>query len=164
MQWVVNQRRKIYMIIKKTMEKALCLVMLTLCVVMAYVTTVQANNYTDTTWSFSVSNSTATHITSARKKEDTSKVYIKNLASSDNTVSVSILGSASKNGEYDNYTFNTGSTIRLTPYEIAPGTYKYMSSEVHEKCGEGAYAKLSITAYYTGNYNGLWSPDNKNGY
>ena len=148
----------------KTIEKALCLVMLTLCVVMAYVTTVQANNYTDTTWSFSVSNLSATHTTSAREKEDTSKVYIKNLASSAQFVAVSIMGSSSKSGYYEDCTYNSSGVVVTQPYDIAAGTYKYMSSTVYEKCGTGAYAKLSMTAYYTGNYNGLWSPDNKNGY
>ena len=148
----------------KTIEKTLCLVMLTLCVVMAYVTTVQANNYTDTTWSFSVTNSTATHITPARTKKDTSKVYIKNLASSDNTVHVSIYGRKDTDVGFTNYTYNTSGVATLQPYTVAPNTYKYMSSQVYEKCKPNAYARLSITAYYTGNYNGLWSPDNKNGY
>ena len=118
----------------KTIEKTLCLVMLTLCVVMAYVTTVQANNWEDVTWSFRVSNSTATEETDPRIKEDTSKVYIKNLSSSADSVHVSILGRKGTSGSFEDYTYNTSGVTILQPYTVAPNTYKYMSSQVYEKC------------------------------
>ena len=81
------------------------------------------------------------------------------------TINASIYGRKNSTSTPKDCTFNSGSNIsRYYPYSIAPGAYKYMSSTVYEEFGSGAYAFIEMNVYTTGKYNGLWSPDNKNGY
>ena len=140
---------------------------ITMCMVLigANIVSVKAANYQDKPWSFTVSQP-STYYTDFENKEDESKVYVKNYASSPAKVAVSIYGKCSDCADSTkrDCTYNNETTVRLTPYEIEPGKYKYCSSTVRETYGSLAQAQISLTGYYSGTYSGAWSPDNYNGY
>lgn len=153
----------------KLMKKSSGIIVAICCVFMlgVNVLTVYGANWYDNDWTV-VACPTGTSYTEKEEKEDTSKVYIKNYADSPASVCVSIYGWNKILGE-GNCTYNSAYSYKKTPFEIAAGQRKYCSSTVYEdydinSSSNPAYAYLGITAYYSGTYHGLWSPDNLNGY
>ncbi|MBQ8043834.1 MAG: hypothetical protein IJ272_06780 [Clostridia bacterium] len=140
---------------------------ITMCMVLigANIVSVKAANYQDTSWSFSISQP-STHYTSFRNKEDSSKVYVKNYASSPAKVAVLIYGKCSDCADSTkrDCTNNTAAVVNNYPFEINPGTYMYCNNTVKKTYGDLAMAQISLTGYSSGTYSGVWSPDNYYGY
>ena len=140
---------------------------ITMCMVLigVNVASVKAANYQDKPWSFTVSQP-STYYTSFRDKDDSSKVYVKNYASSPAKVAVSIYGKCSDCADSTkrDCTNNTTAVVNTYPFEINPGTYMYCNNTVKKTYGDLAQAQISLTGYYSGPYSGVWSPDNYNGY
>lgn len=118
---------------------------------------VYANNYTDSNFSFSMSNSM--QYTSARSKTDTSKLYMKcnSVSASNATYTAHAIGT--------NSTSNTGSDCsRGYTYSFGAGTAYYMTSWVKEN--GYSFARIGATPNYSYSFSasGVWSPDNYNKY
>ncbi len=120
-------------------------------------TTVFANNYTDSNFSFNMNNKM--RCTNARAKTDTSKLYMKC-----NSVSIN-------NATYTAHAIGTNSTSatgtdcsRGYTYNFGAGTAHYMTSWVKESGYK--YARIGASPNYSYSYtaSGVWSPDNYNKY
>lgn len=116
-----------------------------------------ANNYTDTDYKFVMQNSM--EYTSARKKTDTSKLYMKC-----NSISV-------KNASYTAHAIGTNSKNVIgadcskgRTYNFTAGTSRYMTSWVKENGYK--YARIGASSNYSYKFiaKGVWSPDNYNRY
>ena len=117
---------------------------------------VYANNYKDTTFSFSYYADGTDQAISPRTKQDNTASYMKNNASStDLMVSVAGTNSSSK---YSGINPNRCSGVCLIP----KGSYRYMSNNVY---GNYTYAYLVMGAddKRTHTVSGKWSPDNISG-
>ena len=118
---------------------------------------VLANNYTDTSFSFTYGNSMK--YTSARTKMDTSKLYMK-------------CNSVSKSGaSYTAHAIGTNSSSSIGTncsrgytYNFGAGTTYYMTSWVKENGYSMARIGASPNYSYGFSARGVWSPDNYNGY
>ena len=119
---------------------------------------VLANNWEDTNFSFTFNN--AQKYTAARKKEDTSKMYMKcNSITANRSYTAHAIGckTASSSDRVDcsrgyAYTFNSA------------GQHYYMTNFVKENGYN--YARIAANPNYANQFSasGVWSPDNVNGY
>ena len=127
----------------KLMKKSSGIIVAICCVLMlgANVLTVYGANYKDSHWELTA-NPTGTTDTDIRAKQDSSKVYVKNLADSAATVSVSIYAKVSS-GE-DDCTYNPTAAYNKAAYQISVGQYKYCSSTVYEEHGYNTPTFLRI--------------------
>lgn len=116
-----------------------------------------ANNYSDSDFKFSLSNSMK--YTGARKKTDKSKLYMK-------CKSVSV-----KNASYTAHAIGTNSKdktgtdcSRGRTYNFSAGSTHYMTSWVKENGFK--YARIGASPNYSYSFTakGVWSPDNYNKY
>ena len=115
---------------------------------------VYANNYTDTTFSFSYYADGSDTAISPREKQDNTASYIKNNASSPSLL-VCVAGTNSASS-YSGINPNRCSSI----VSVSSGSYKYISNTVY---GNYTYAYLTLgTAQTNQTYtiSGKWSPDN----
>lgn len=143
---------------KRMKKMAAILLAATICMgTMSGITPVLANNCTDTSFSFTFANSMK--YTSARAKNDTSKIYMK-------------CNSVSKSGAtYTAHAIGTNSTSTTGAdcsggytYNFGAGTTRYMTNWVNEN--GYTYARIGASPNYSYSFTakGVWSPDNCSGY
>lgn len=119
---------------------------------------VYANNSGDTTYTFSFS--TGQKYTSAREKQDTSKLYMKcNSITKNASYTAHAVGCKTATSS-DRVDCSRGKTYTFA----SAGTYYYMTSWVKENGYK--YARIAASPNYSFGFkaSGKWSPDNVNKY
>ena len=99
---------------------------------------------------------------------DTSKVYFKNLTSSEDELLLIIQGSNSSTGPFTNCNYNRSAEELDDPYLVPKDSVgRYYSSTVYEIYHNSSpyYPQARLRAKgVSGSYYTIWSPDNYHGY
>lgn len=130
-----------------------------------------ANNYADSNFNYTITGGGyGTKYSSIREKQDSSKVYFKNLTSSWSQVDLEVLGCNTSTGTFTNCNYNLLSyaTDIIDAYQVPKdGKKHYWRSIVyetyHNTSNPNPYAKMQCSGV-AGSYYTVWSPDNINGY
>lgn len=136
---------------KKKIICALCAMM----VMSQFGMVASANNYKDTSFSYTYNGDGSDLITSARAKKDSSASYVNNNGSKTTTMTVAVGAVDSKGG-------CRGS--RSSYYVVNKGNRKYMPNKVYQNGYRKACLLMGTTNGKKHNLSGVWSPDNCSGY
>lgn len=123
--------------------------------ILTIATPAMANNYENTSFSFTFAADGTDYAIKPRAKQDSSASYMKNNSTNSIDVSVFVAGTSSAT-KYSALTPNLCSD----KFSIKKGTYKYMSNTVRKKGYKYAYLVIGSHINKTSKVSGKWSPDN----
>lgn len=122
----------------------------------------QANNYTDTAFSFDYNGDGSDITTVARSKTDNTYSYVKSNSNSNGTMNVAAEAKTGiVSGQYGD-PFGYGYCTSW--YSVAKGNYKYFPNSAHSLGYSATYLAISSSDHLAHHFEGVWSPDNISGY
>lgn len=125
-------------------------------------TIAQANNYTDTAFSFNYNGDGSDVTTIARSKTDNTYTYVRSSTNSNGTMNVAAEAKAGiTSGQYGD---PFGYTYCTSWYQIISGNRKYFPNSAHSLGYSATYLAISSADHLVHHFEGVWSPDNISGY
>lgn len=124
------------------------------------VSSLSANNWRDTEWTFDYNGDGSDVATEAREKEDNTYSYVRN----DCNVTINASAKAKKGLAAGEPGIPMSATYSTKVYQVAGGQRKYFPNDAHRKGYETTFFVTSSADHGAHYIYGVWSPDNCSGY